>query len=116
VELERRHAELEHAIDGRVSLIRRVSHDLKNPMHAIAGHAAFLADGLLGRLSPAQEDSAVLIRRGVRSLLALVDALMELARGEAGQLRVTPHRADLAALLRERSKNIARQSEGRVTT
>jgi signal transduction histidine kinase len=100
-ELEMQRAELQRVSEGRARLMRGVSHDLKNPLHAIDGHAALLADGVLGPLAPAQADSVARIRRGVRSLLVLINDLLELSRAEAGHLTVAPQATDLAALLRE---------------
>jgi signal transduction histidine kinase len=70
-------------------------------MHSIDGHAQLLADGLMGPLAPAQQDSVARIRRAVRSMLALVDDLLELSRAEAGQVRVAAEPTDLDALLRD---------------
>jgi signal transduction histidine kinase len=100
-ELEARRSELERAGEARARLMRGISHDVKNPMHAIDGHAALLGDGLLGPLSAEQAHSVARIRRGVRSVVALVDDLLALSRAEAGQLEVRRQPTDLAALLQE---------------
>jgi len=101
VDAEQRRVELERVVEGRARLMRGVSHDLKNPMHAIEGHAQLLEDGILGPLTSAQQDSIARIRRAVRSMLALVNDLLELSRAEAGQLKVSARSVDMAALLRE---------------
>lgn len=100
-EAERRRVELERATESRAHLVRGVSHDLKNPLNAIDGYAQLLEDGLKGPLLPAQKDSIVRIRRGVRALLALINDLLELSRVEAGQLRVVPRPVELGPLMRE---------------
>lgn len=96
-----RRVELERAIESRARLIRGLSHDLKNPLGAIDGHAMMLADGIYGPLAGAQAESVGHIRRMVRTLLRLIDDLLELSRVEAGQLAITPRETDLALLVRE---------------
>ena len=85
---EERRAALARAVAARSRLMRGVSHDLKNPIHAIDGHAQLLEDELRGPLTAEQRDSLARIRRSARSLMALIEDLLELARAEAGQLTV----------------------------
>ena len=99
--LEERGAQLREANEGRARLLRGISHDLKNPLHAIDGHAQLLQDGILGPLAPAQQDSVGRMRRGVRSVVALIEDLLELSRSEAGQLNITRSDVDVAVLVRE---------------
>ena len=87
-EAERRRADLERVLEWRARLARGFSHDLKNPLNAIDGHAELLEEGVRGPLSPPQRESVARIRRLVRSLLALLDDLLELSRVEAGGLPV----------------------------
>jgi signal transduction histidine kinase len=99
--LELRTAEVERAVEGRARLMRGVTHDLKNPLHTIEGHAQLLEDGLRGPVTPEQRDSIGRIRKSVKALLALIEDLMDLARAEAGQLRITPRPVDIVSVMRE---------------
>ena len=85
---EERRAALAHAVAARARLMRGVSHDLKNPIHAIDGHAQLMEDELRGPLTAEQRDSLARIRRSARALMSLIEDLLELARAEAGQLTV----------------------------
>jgi signal transduction histidine kinase len=85
---EERRAALVQAVTARSRLMRGVSHDLKNPIHAIDGHAQLLEEELRGPLTAEQRDSLARIRRSARSLMGLIEDLLELARAEAGQLTV----------------------------
>jgi signal transduction histidine kinase len=85
---ERRRAALADAMASRARFMRGVSHDLKNPLHAIDGHAQLLEDGLRGPLTAEQQDSIVRIRRSVKAMTRLIEDLMELARAESGQLAI----------------------------
>lgn len=92
-------ADLQRATDSRARLMRGLGHDLKNPLNAIDGHAQLLEDGVKGDLSPGQRDSVLRIRRAVRSLLMLIDDLLELSRAESGQLRLSIQPVDIAQLV-----------------
>lgn len=92
-------AELQRATNSRARLMRGLGHDLKNPLNAIDGHAQLLEDGVKGELSPGQRDSVLRIRRAVRSLLMLIDDLLELSRAESGQLRLSIQPVDIRQLV-----------------
>ena len=81
--------------------MRGVSHDLKNPLHAIDGHAQLLEDGMRGPLTPEQRDSIGRIRRSARALMGLIHDLLELARAEEGQLAVHLDRVVLRDVVRD---------------
>jgi signal transduction histidine kinase len=98
---EERQVQLERAMESRARLMRGVSHDLKNPLGAIDGHAALLEDGVKGPLTPSQHESVVRIRRSVRALLGLVTDLLELAKAESGHLTVRPRPTNLADVVRD---------------
>ena len=100
-EAEQRRAELAEAVASRARFMRGVSHDLKNPIHAIDGHAQLLEDELRGPLTPAQRDSVARIRRSARALMGLIEDLLELARAESGQLTVKMDRVVLREVVRD---------------
>ena len=91
--------ELQRANLSRERLMRGIGHDLKNPLNAIDGHAQLLEDGIRGELSASQRDSVVRIRRAVRTLLTLVEDLVELSRAEAGKLRLSIQPIDVRQLV-----------------
>lgn len=96
-----RTTELERANESRERLLRGITHDLKNPLQAIDGHAGLLEEEFRGPLMPDQRDSVQRIRTSVGVLLALIDDLLELARADAGELSVKPQEVDLAVLVRD---------------
>jgi signal transduction histidine kinase len=100
-EAEKQRAQLERATESRARLMRGVSHDLKNPLGAIDGHAALLEDGIKGALNPGQRESVVRIRRSVRALLGLITDLLELSKAETGHLAVRPRPTNLADVVRD---------------
>jgi len=100
-EAEQRRAALADAVASRARFMRGVSHDLKNPIHAIDGHAQLLEDEMRGPLTVEQRDSIARIRRSTRALLGLIEDLLELGRAEAGQLTVTLDRVVLCDVVRD---------------
>lgn len=98
---ERARLAVEQAMDSKARLMRGISHDLKNPLNAIEGHAALLEDGIIGELAERQRHSVRRIRSGVRSLLVLIGDLLELSRAEVGELRITTQAVDVREVVRE---------------
>jgi len=100
VEAERRRSELQLALESRARLMRGITHDLKNPLHSIAGHVELLADGLKGPLTATQHDSLARIKSSVDSLLSLINDLLEISRIQGGQLAIRPRDTDISAVVR----------------
>ena len=98
---ERGRRAVERAMESKARLMRGLSHDLKNPLNAIDGHAALLEDGIVGDLAERQRHSVTRIRNGIRSLLALIGDLLELSRAEVGELRIVPTTIDVSDVVRE---------------
>lgn len=94
------HQALERVMRSRSRLMRGFSHDIKNPLGAANGYAALLADDIFGPLRPEQRESIESIRRSIRSGLALIDDLHELARAETGNLPLSMELVDIGALVR----------------
>ena len=101
IQAEERRAALAEAMASRARLMRGVSHDLKNPIHAIDGHAQLLEAELRGPLTADQRDSIVRIRRSARALMGLIQDLLELARAEEGKLAVHLDRVVLRDVVRD---------------
>ena len=101
VEAEERRATLAEVMAARARFMRGVSHDLKNPINAIDGHAQLLEDEVRGPLTDEQRDSVTRIRRSAHALLGLIEDMLELARAEAGQLTVKLDRVVLRDVVHE---------------
>jgi signal transduction histidine kinase len=92
---------LEAAAETRARFARGLSHDLKNPLGAIDGYAELLATDVFGATTDAQRQAIGRVRGAVRTLLALVDDMLVLARAESGELPIAPRPTDFGALVRE---------------
>lgn len=100
-EAEQRRLALTAAVAGREKLMRGVSHDLKNPLNAIDGHAQLLEEGVKGPLTAGQKESIGRIRRAVKTQLSLIMDLLELSRAESGSLGIHKEPTDLCAVVAE---------------
>jgi len=101
VTADRRRAELQQAIEARARIMRGVSHDLKNPLHAILGHTELLELEMKGPLTDEQKATLTRIRKSVDALLSLIQDILDLSRAEGGQLRITPGETRLLPIIRE---------------
>jgi PAS domain S-box-containing protein len=95
IENARLYDELQTAVRAREDLIAVVSHDLKNPLGAIA-----MREQLLERENdPHLTAHAQSVRRSIATSLRLIGGLLDMARLDAGQLRLDLADHDLAALV-----------------
>ncbi len=78
----------EAANRAKSAFLATMSHELRTPLNAILGYAALLLDGLAGPLAPAQRDFVERTRVSGRHLLGLVEEVLDIAKVEAGQMRV----------------------------
>jgi signal transduction histidine kinase len=104
---------LERVIKSRSRLIRGFSHDVKNPIGAADGFAELLSLGVYGQLSVEQRASVDRMRRNIRSAIALIDDLHEMARAETGNLALAWEPVDLAALVRALGEEYHAAAQGR---
>src|SRR5262245_27455462 len=81
-------ASAESANRAKSAFLATMSHELRTPLNAILGYAALLLDGLAGPLAPPQRDFVERTRVSGRHLLGLVEEVLDIAKVEAGQMRV----------------------------
>ncbi len=89
------------AAEARASLLRGVTHDVKNPLGAAAGYAQLLGEGIAGELTQQQLEMVARIRRLVDQSVGTVADLLELARADSGGLQLEYARAELGTLAKE---------------
>ncbi len=94
----KKHAE--EASRAKSLFLASVSHELRTPLNAIIGFSDLLARN---RLDPASSEMVRSIATSGRSLLSLIDGLLDFTRLEAGRMPVSRAPFDLHALLRRAS-------------
>jgi two-component system, sensor histidine kinase RpfC len=88
----------EQASQAKSMFLASVSHELRTPLNAIIGMGALLGST---RLDSEQGEMSRTILTAARSLLSLIDGILDLSRIEAGRMPVTRVDFDLARLLGE---------------
>ena len=78
----------ESANRAKSAFLATMSHELRTPLNAILGYASLLLDGLAGPLAAPQRDFVERTRVSGRHLLGLVEEVLDIAKVEAGQMRV----------------------------
>jgi signal transduction histidine kinase len=102
-ELQAARAELERAVSMRDDFMSMVSHELRNPLNSV-----YLQAQLRRRMlaAPAAPDAATLLalverdERQIRSMIRLLDDMLDVSRLRTGRLAVVPAPFDLAMLAR----------------
>ncbi|MEM9047327.1 MAG: PAS-domain containing protein [Pseudomonadota bacterium] len=111
-DLRRARSEAEAANDAKSRLIASVSHEIRTPLNGVLGMAQALRDT---DLSEQQSEMLDLIESSGRSLVAILNDVLDLSKIEAGKFELTPAPFDLAQLVREVERNHSlRASERRL--
>jgi signal transduction histidine kinase/ActR/RegA family two-component response regulator len=97
-ELDRARRDAEQASVAKSQFLATISHEIRTPLNGVLGTTDLLLDT---PLSPSQRRYAETTHRSARSLLALVDDVLDLARIEAGRLVLQQLAFDVRALVEE---------------
>lgn len=121
-------SEMLHAIAGQLALALRntelyaqavvasrlkseflanVSHELRTPLNAIIGYTEMLLAQTYGELNERQLDRLARVHKSGRSLLELINDILDLSKIEAGQLTLDPVTVDIGALINDVLVNFA---------
>jgi len=93
--------EAERLSRAKSDFLSRMSHELRTPLNAVLGFAQLLASDKAEPLTPRQHERVRELQRGGAHLLDLINDVLDLARIEAGALRLQLQPVELCALARE---------------
>lgn len=85
----------------RTRFMAEMSHELRSPLNSVVGFARLLERGLDGELTEGQRESVMAIRMAAEELLSLLTDILDLARLEAGRLRLRCAEVSTAEVLEE---------------
>lgn len=95
--LSKVNTELQELSAQRNIMFNNVSHELRTPLTLIMAPV----EEMLGKLAPGQQrDTMAVVRRNAQRLLRMIDDLLDLAKLEAGGLRLTIKQTDITQLVR----------------
>ena len=98
---------------AKSEFLSTMSHELRTPLNAILGFAQLLEADRREPLSARQQDYLATILRAGGVLLALVDDVLDLARVESGQIRLSLESVDPAELVEDCIETLAPQWRAR---
>ncbi|HEV2147088.1 MAG TPA: GAF domain-containing sensor histidine kinase [Longimicrobiaceae bacterium] len=97
----RLYEELKRSTLARDRFFSAMSHDLRTPIAAIVGYSELLADGIVGGLSPKQQEMVERIAQVAAHLTELVNDILDLAKLDAGRVELHPERVVLGEVVRD---------------
>ncbi len=88
IENSRLYQALVRANQSKNEFVSLVAHELRTPMTSIRGYTDMLRKGIVGPLSPQQEQFMETISRNVERMRIMVSDLLDISRMESGRLRL----------------------------
>lgn len=98
-ELDQKSEQLREVSQSKDRFWANVSHELRTPLNSIFGLTRLLEDPAEGDLGTEQRRQVQLIRSSTKTLLTLVNDLLDVAKAESGRLAIEPANVRLPELL-----------------
>ncbi len=99
----------EEANEAKLHLLRTVSHETRQPVHASLGYLDLLTMGIRGELNDQQRSDIENVRRNQNHLLRLLIDILSFAKLEAGALQLEIEDADASAIIESVEPLVAQQ-------
>ncbi|RPH60688.1 MAG: GAF domain-containing protein, partial [Burkholderiales bacterium] len=100
-EIADKNRQIEIASRHKSAFLANMSHELRTPLNAIIGFTRIVMRRSQDRLEPQQSDNLSKILVSAQQLLALINAILDLAKVEAGRIEINPGQIRLAPVLEQ---------------
>ncbi len=77
---------LQEADRVKSQFLANMSHELRTPMNAVIGYTELLLENTYGPLTPQQQDRLTKVVRNAKSLLQLINDILDISKIEAGRM------------------------------
>jgi sigma-B regulation protein RsbU (phosphoserine phosphatase) len=114
VEMEDRLRASEGATSAKDRALATLAHDIRSPLGAIQGYCELLEEEIYGPINDRQRETLGRVRMSGRHLLSLLDNVMDMARLNAGIVRVETGPVHLAEVAREAVHMLIPAAEARL--
>lgn len=95
-QLEMINEQLKEANRVKSEFLATMSHELRTPLTAIIGFSELMMEGVMGELSNDQKEGIQEVLNNGADLLALINSLLDLAKIEAGKMRLDLQEFDIS--------------------
>jgi len=104
--LEHANARLKELDRLKSQFLANMSHELRTPLNSVIGFSEVLIDGLLGEMPPERKECVENIHVSGEHLMALINDILDLSKIEAGRMKLSPERFNVADLIKNVRKTV----------
>src|SRR5690606_25288775 len=112
-ETQEARAHAEAANRAKSDFLAVMSHELRTPLNAIGGYAELMELGIRGPVTEEQRHDLARIQRSQRSLLSLINDVLNFAKLESGSVQFAPQPVPVAEVLHAAAELLEPQVRGR---
>lgn len=106
----------EGATTAKDQALSTLAHDIRTPLGSIDAYAALIQDEVYGPINDRQREALGRVRLSGRHLLSLLDNVMEMARLNAGVLKIESEPVNLSDVAREAVHMLTPQADAKLLT
>jgi signal transduction histidine kinase len=114
--MEERLRSSEGAINAKDRALATLAHDIRTPLGAIDGYCAIMQDEIYGPVTDRQRETLGRVRMSGRHLLSLLDNVMDMARLNAGVVRISTEPVHFLEVAREAVHLLIPSAESKLQT